>query len=105
MARVAAARGDLDGAARVLSSLVTRLPFSAWVAFSGDVDAARGQQADAVRQYELVRTIETLNRANGVAVDLEFARFEADHARDPGADPVHAVALARSPLADRPTIS
>jgi tetratricopeptide (TPR) repeat protein len=104
LARVAAGRGDLDGAARLLEPLVARLPFSAWVAYLGDVDAARGQASDAARQYELVRTIEALNRANGVAVDLELARFEADHARDAGADPVRAVSLARSALADRPTI-
>ena len=104
LARVAAARGDLDGAAQLLSPLVARLPFSAWVALLGDVEAARGHGGEAARQYELVRTIEALNRSNGVAVDLEVARFEADHARDPGADTARAVTLARSALADRPTI-
>ena len=33
-----------------------------------------------------------------------MARFEADHARDAGSDPIRAVALARSALAERPTI-
>jgi tetratricopeptide (TPR) repeat protein len=103
-ARVAAARGHLDDAARILSPLVTRLPFPAWVALLGDVEAARGHAAEAARQYDLVRTIEQLNRANGVAVDLEVARFEADHARDPGADAAAVVALARSALAQRPTV-
>src|SRR5207237_6948037 len=84
LARVAAARGDFDGAARVLSPLVARLPFSAWVAFSGDVDAALGQQADAVRQCALVRTIEHLNRANGVARGPERGRFASAPARGPG---------------------
>ena len=32
LARVLAARGDLDGAAGILTPLVARLPFSAWVA-------------------------------------------------------------------------
>ena len=41
----------------------------------------------AGEQYRLVRVIERLNQANGVEVDLELARFEADHARDQGADP------------------
>ena len=104
LARVAAARGDLDGAARLLSPLVARLPFSAWVALLGDVEAARGHVGEASRQYELVRTIEALNASNGVAVDLEMARFEADHARDLGADPIAVVRLARAALAARPTI-
>ena len=104
LARVLAARGDPDGATRIMTPLVARLPFSAWVAFLGDVDAARGSGADAARQYELVRTIETLNRSNGINGDLELARFEADHARDPGADAAGAVALARAALAERPTV-
>src|SRR5207247_6239288 len=58
----------------------------------------------ASHQYDLVRTIEQLNRANGVAVDLELARFEADHAHDPGADPSAVVAMAGAALAERPTI-
>ena len=103
-ARVLAARGDLDGAARLLAPLVARLPFSAWAAFFGDVSAARGDTPEADRQYALVRTIESLNKANGVAVDLELARFEADHARDSGADAASAVALARSAFAARPTV-
>jgi tetratricopeptide (TPR) repeat protein len=104
LARVAAARGDLDGSARLLSPLVTRLPFSAWVALMGDVEGARGHAGEAARQYELVRAIEALNRSNGINGDLEQARFEADHARDPGADAARAVTLAHSALADRPTI-
>jgi len=104
LARVLAARGDLEGPAQIMTPLVARLPFSAWVAFLGDVDAARGDSGGAARQYDLVRTIETLNAANGINGDLELARFDADHARDPGADPGAVVSLARSALADRPTV-
>jgi tetratricopeptide (TPR) repeat protein len=104
LARVAAARGDLAGAARLLAPAADRLPLPATVALLGDVRAALGDRAAAGDQYRLVRAIERLNRANGVAVDLELARFEADHARDPGADPARAVAMARRALADRPTI-
>ncbi|HJW59109.1 MAG TPA: hypothetical protein VJ931_05700, partial [Actinomycetota bacterium] len=68
------------------------------------VRAALGDKDAAAAQYRLVRVIEQLNRANGVAVDLELARFEADHARDPGARPDKAVAMARRALAERPTI-
>src|SRR4029453_6860258 len=58
----------------------------------------------ASAQYGLVRAIEQLNRTNGVAVDLELARFEADHARDRSGDPARAVALARAAMRQRPTI-
>jgi tetratricopeptide (TPR) repeat protein len=104
LARVAAARGDLAGAARRLAPAADRLPLPATVALLGDVLAAGGDPEAADGQYQLVRAIERLNRANGVAVDLELARFEADHARDPGADPARAVAMARRALAERPTI-
>jgi len=104
LARVLAARGDLEGAARIMTPLVARLPFSAWVAFLGDVEAARRDAAGAARQYDLVRTIEALNHANGINGDLELGRFDADHARDPGANATAAVALARAALAERPTI-
>ena len=102
LARVAAARGDLAGAAGRLEPAAALLPLPATVALLGDVRAALGDKDAA--QYRLVRVIEQLNRANGVAVDLELARFEADHARDPGARPDKAVAMARRALAERPTI-
>ncbi len=104
LARVAAARGDLAGAARLLEPAAMRLPLPATVALLGDVRAALGDTAAAATQYRLVRVIERLNRASGVAVDLELARFEADHARDPGASAGRAVAMARRALAERPTI-
>jgi tetratricopeptide (TPR) repeat protein len=104
LARVAAARGDLAGAARLLEPVAARLPLPATVALLGDVRAALGDPRAAAAQYRLVRVIERLNQANGVAVDLELARFEADHARDRGADPRRGVAMARRALADRPTL-
>lgn len=104
LARVAAARGDLDGAIRRLEPAVARLPLPDSVALLGDCYAAAGRSTDAARQYELVRTIEALNRANGVVVDLELARFESAHAADPGADPAGAIELGQTALARRPTI-
>jgi tetratricopeptide (TPR) repeat protein len=103
-ARVAAARGDLQGAADRLAGAVNRLPLAATAALLGDVLDAMGRPADAARQYELVRAIESLNRASGVAVDFELARFEADHLSDPGADPGATVAQAQAARAARPTI-
>jgi tetratricopeptide (TPR) repeat protein len=104
LARVAAARGQLAAAARQLDAAAQRLPLPGTVALLGDVQAAMGRRAEAARQYRLVRAIEQLNRANGVAVDLELARFEADHARVRGGDPARAVAMARRARAARPTI-
>lgn len=104
MARIAAARGDFNRAIARLEPLARRLPLPATVSLLGDVYAAASRSADARRQYALVRVIERLNQANGVAIDLELARFEADHARDPDGDPVTAVALATRALEQRPTI-
>jgi tetratricopeptide (TPR) repeat protein len=104
-ARVAAARGDLRGAARRLEAAVARLPLPTTAALLGDVLAAAGKPAEAARQYELVRAIESLNRDAGVAVDFELARFEADHLAD--ADPAErdeVVARATDAVAARPTI-
>ena len=103
-ARVAAARGDLQGAADRLTVAVNRLPLPATAALLGDVLDAMGRPADANRQYELVRAIEALNRDNGVAIDFELARFEADHLQDLHADPAATVAQAQAALAARPTI-
>jgi len=104
LARVAAARGDLEASAAHLEPVVGRQPQPAWVALLGDVYAASGRPADAATHYELVRHLEALNRASGMDVDLELARFEADHARDAGSDAEAAVAMARSAAAARPTI-
>jgi tetratricopeptide (TPR) repeat protein len=105
MAQVLAARGELAAAARLLEAAAARLPLPATVALLGDVRAAQGDARAAAGQYRLVRAIERLNRANGVAVDLELARFEADHSRlGAGADPARAVAMARRAMAERPTI-
>jgi tetratricopeptide (TPR) repeat protein len=104
LARVTAARGRLAAAAGQLDAAAQRLPLPGTVALLGDVRAALGQPAKAADQYRLVRAIEALNRANGVVVDLELARFEADHAKAAGGDAARAVAMARKARAARPTV-
>src|SRR5207342_2835231 len=96
LARVEAASGNLAAAAARLGPVVERRPEPASVALLGDIEAALGRPDAAASQYALVRTIERLNRANGVAVDLELARFEADHAGDRDGDKARAVRLARA---------
>jgi tetratricopeptide (TPR) repeat protein len=104
LARIAAARGDLDGAITRLEPLVARLPLPENAGLLGDLYAALGRRSDAARQYDLVRTIAALNRANSVSVDLELARFESAHAGDPGGEPAAAVELARTAFARQPTV-
>lgn len=104
LARIDAARGDLAAAAHRLQAAVTTLPLPDTVALYGDVLFALNRPREAAQQYALVRATEALQRANGVVVDFESARFEADHARDPGARPASIVALARQALAARPTV-
>lgn len=104
-ARVLVARGDLEGAEAVLRPLAERIPLPDVVALRADVSAARGDAAAAAEQRALVRAIEELNRSEGgIAVDLELARFEADHARLADGDAFRAVALAESARGARPTI-
>lgn len=98
LAQVAAARGDLAGAATALEGVTTRLPQPTWLALLGDVQSALGRAPEAAASYDLVRQVEALNREAGVAVDLELARFEADHA---GED---AVAMAQAARDSRPTV-
>lgn len=104
LARVSAATADLPGARTLLEQSTLRLPIPESVALLGDVLASSGEPKAAGTQYELVRSIEELNRANGISVDLELAAFEATHARDPGGRPTEAVVMAKAALAGRPTI-
>src|SRR5260370_419112 len=64
--------------------------------------AAAGSVAGTDAAY--VRTRVGDLHLNAGDLDLEQARFDADHARDLGADPAAAVELARAALAARPTI-
>jgi tetratricopeptide (TPR) repeat protein len=89
-ARLVAQRGDLTAAIRRWRAIVARRPLPEYVVALGEVELAAGRGAAARRDLALVRVQQRLLRAAGVDVDLEFARFEADH----GA-PARAVALAR----------
>ena len=106
LARVEAADGDLDAAEARLAKVVRRLPVPASVALYGDVHALAGRPSEATAQYDLVRSIEQLNAAAGVGVDLELAAFDADHARDPGVtvDADALVARATAARTARPTV-
>jgi tetratricopeptide (TPR) repeat protein len=99
-AQAAAARGDLDGAVAQLAPLAERLPLPEYLVLLGELYAVQGDTASAQAQYELVRVMQELNAAAGMAVDLELAAFEAVH----GADAATALAQAEAAYAAGPTI-
>jgi tetratricopeptide (TPR) repeat protein len=82
LGKVAASRGRLDEAIEILSGVVDRYAAPEFVILLGDLHAAAGRHADADEQYDLVRAMQRLYRANGVNADLEMAIFDADHRID-----------------------
>jgi tetratricopeptide (TPR) repeat protein len=81
-ARVAAARGDLAQAVTLYSQAFNRMPLPEYAIALGDVYAEMGERQKADEQYDLVRDIDRLYRANGVNTNLEIALFYANHDLD-----------------------
>jgi tetratricopeptide (TPR) repeat protein len=79
LARVAWARGDVDGAIARFTEIVARYPAPEYLIALGDLYAAAGRSDQAAAQYATVRAEERLFDAAGVDTDLELALFEADH--------------------------
>jgi tetratricopeptide (TPR) repeat protein len=79
VAKVAAARGDLSRAIRVLAPVARAFPTPEVVIFLGDLYTAAGRDEDARHARDLMRAIALLARANGVNTDLEVSLFDADH--------------------------
>jgi tetratricopeptide (TPR) repeat protein len=79
LARVAWARGDVDGAIQRFSEIVAGYPAPEYVIALGDLLSVAGRDQDAAAQYATVRIEEKLFAAAGVDVDLELALFDADH--------------------------
>jgi tetratricopeptide (TPR) repeat protein len=98
LARIAAARGDVDAAIDDLEELTRRTPLPAAVILLGDLQALDGRADDAEQTYALVRSIATLQEGAGVGVDLELAQFEADR------QGVDALERAEAAYAERATI-
>ena len=99
LARVRAARGDLDAAAATLRGVVNRLPLPEYVVALGETELAAGRPARAARDLALVRAEQALLGGNGVNTDSELALFEADHG-----DPRRGVVLARRAWASAPSV-
>jgi tetratricopeptide (TPR) repeat protein len=77
-ARVAAARGRFDVAARRLQTVVERLPSPEYAILHGDALARAGRPEAARRAYSLVHALERVLAANGVRTELSTALFDLD---------------------------
>jgi tetratricopeptide (TPR) repeat protein len=99
-ARVAASRGDLAQAVTLYSQAFNRMPLPEYAIALGDVYAEMGERQKADEQYDLVRDIDRLYRANGVNTDLEIALFYANH----DLDLQTSLEKARSAYQERPSI-
>jgi len=95
LARVDAARGEFDEAARRLQAVVSRLPTPEYAILLGDALERAGRPAAARREYAVVSALERVLAANGVRTELSTALFDLDHGRRPSA------ALARARTAYR----
>jgi len=78
-ARIASARGELEQAAALYQQAFDRMPLAEYAINLGDVYTEMREKQKAAEQYDLVRVIDKLYRANGVNTDLEIALFYADH--------------------------
>jgi tetratricopeptide (TPR) repeat protein len=99
-AKIAAARGDLEQAATFYRQAFNRMPLPEYAIALGDVYAVMGEKVKAEEQYDLVRSMDKLLRANGVDTDLEIALFNADH----DIDLQPSLAKARAAYDARPSI-
>jgi tetratricopeptide (TPR) repeat protein len=79
LGRLAVADGDLDAAVTYFERAAAIVPLAEYVIALGETHVAAGDVKAARRQFELARAEITLFKANGVAVDLDLALFEADH--------------------------
>src|SRR5215204_6597960 len=99
-AKIAAARGDLEQAATLYQQAFNRMPLPEYAIALGDVYAEMGERDKAEEQFDLVRNMDKLLRANGVDTDLEIALFNADHDIDLKAS----LEKARAAYDERPSI-
>jgi tetratricopeptide (TPR) repeat protein len=99
LGRLAVGDGDLDRATTEFQRAAAIVPLAEYVIALGETREAAGDLDGAHQQYDLARTEITLFKANGVAVDLDLALFEADHG-----DAQRALALAQAAYDAAPTV-
>lgn len=98
-ARIALAQGELASAVESLATLTERLPTPENLTLLGEALIAAGRVTEAEDAFATVEVVKELQLDAGVVVDLELARFEADHG-----DPARAVLLAQAAYSERPTV-
>jgi tetratricopeptide (TPR) repeat protein len=98
LARVQAAEGRVDEAARTLEQAVAIAPQPEVLALLGDIRALGGDANAAEDLYATVRLTATLSELAGSVYDRQLIAFELDH----GGATNDVLAAARSSLADRP---
>lgn len=98
-AHVAFARGDLDTAISLQTSVVERYPAAAMAAELGDMLWVAGREDEAEAMYERSAALTDRLLANGVLPDVEMPVFFADDRRDPE----RALAMAEEIYASRVT--
>ena len=91
IAKVEAARGQVDAALRDYNDLLSRVPLPQYVNELADYEQSLGRTRDAASQVSLFQTEAQLFTSNGVDVDLESAVIDADHG-DPAVAVSHAQA-------------
>ena len=82
-ARLATATGDPDIAREYYRMLLENGPNHDALAGLGDLEAMKGNSAEAENFYQQVIDLHTAHRSGGVHDHSQMARFLADHDRDP----------------------
>jgi tetratricopeptide (TPR) repeat protein len=100
LARVAAARGDIDAAVRRYRRALERVPLPEFAVALADTSQAAGRLEEAREAERLVTAMQRLLEANGVRTELETALFDLDRGRRLEA----ALARAREAFHNAPSI-
>jgi tetratricopeptide (TPR) repeat protein len=100
LARVLAARGELEGAAELYSRAIDLLPLPEYPVALAEVHRALGRPAAAREDLALAEAMQDLLAANGSDVDLDVALVRADARVPTAAD----IALARRAREGRPGV-
>jgi tetratricopeptide (TPR) repeat protein len=96
-ARLAAARGDLNGAIGILRKVVATAPTAEAAILLGDLLRIQGLDAEASNADAVVRDLARREREAGADVAMEMAYFEADRG-----NPAVSLDLARSAYSRKP---